>query len=131
MSSKTILIADDDINILKAMKIRLESNGYRVIATQDAYQAFEQAVKANPDLFILDINMPAGNGFSVQERIQKIPQLIGTPVIYISGADPDQVDSIVQSLGAFALLHKPIEASVFLSTVESALGVSDQSATPV
>ena len=69
---RRILIADDDRNLLQALTVRLDAAGYDVITTQDAYQALDFARKHRPDLLLLDINMPAGSGFSVHERIAKV-----------------------------------------------------------
>jgi len=124
MTPRTVLIADDDLGLLAAMRVRLESEGFTVISTQDAYQAVEQARKSLPDLLILDINMPAGSGFSVQQRLDNIPELADTPVIYITGEDPDQVDSIAERFGAFAVLHKPFETTTLIETSKKAVAAS-------
>ena len=122
MPTQTILVADDDLSLLQAMRIRLEAQGFTVITAQDAYQALEKARQAEPDVFVLDINMPAGNGFSVQERIDKIEELAGTPVIYVTGASPELVDRDALNHGAYAVLHKPFDASTLVDTVLGALG---------
>ena len=80
MATKTILIADDDLSLLEALKIRFQSEGFEVITSQDAYQALAIAQRDHPDLLLLDVNMPAGNGFSVHERLARMERLAGTPV---------------------------------------------------
>ena len=117
-----ILIADDDIKLLQALTVRLKAEGYEVIATQDAYQALAAAGRDKPDLLLLDINIPAGNGFSVQERIAKIEELAGIPIVYITGEEPEAVDHTAKELGAFAVVHKPFETEHLLDTVRAALG---------
>lgn len=123
MAAKTILIADDDTGLLEALAVRLEAEGFEVISTRDAYQALAIARRDRPDLLLLDINMPAGNGFSVQERIGKIEELAGTPIIYITGEEPGTVDRTALELGAFAVVHKPFETAALLDTVRGALCV--------
>ena len=124
MPSKTILIADDDLSLLKAMQVRLESVGFEVVVTQDSYQTVDKARRISPDLLILDINMPAGSGFTVQQRIKNLPELADIPVIYITGEDPDSVDDIAIRMGAYSILHKPFDASVLTETVKHALGLA-------
>lgn len=119
---KRILIADDDVTLLEALTVRLEAEGFEVIQARDAYQALALARRDQPDLLLLDINMPAGNGFSVQERIEEIEELTGKPIVYITGEEPDAVDEAAQQLGAFAVVHKPFETAKLLETVRSALG---------
>lgn len=121
MPIQTILIADDDVRLLAAMKTRLEAIGFEVITTQDSYQALEQARKVKPDALVLDINMPAGNGFSVQQRVHRCPELEHVPVIYVTGEDPDKVDEIAMRMGAFAVLHKPFDSSDLIDTIMDAL----------
>ena len=103
MAAKKILIADDDVKLLQALTVRLEAEDFEVITCQDAYQALDMARRNLPDLLLLDINMPAGNGFSVQERIAKIKELAGIPVIYITGDASAAVDRNAHKLGAFAV----------------------------
>lgn len=121
MPIQKILIADDDVRLLEAMKTRLAAIGFEVVTTQDSYQALEQARKVKPDVLVLDINMPAGNGFSVQQRVQRCPELGNVPVIYVTGEDPDKVDEIAMAMGAFAVLHKPFESSDLVDTIMDAL----------
>ena len=122
MGRKKILVADDDLALLEAIRVRLESANFSVMTTQDAYQALALARQELPDVLVLDINMPAGNGFSVQERIQKIDELSKVPVVYITGEDPQSVDDTAVQLGAFAILHKPFEDDALLDAVRGALG---------
>lgn len=117
----TILIADDDVALLAALKARLEAAGYSVAAAQDGYSAMDRAAHLCPDLLILDVNMPAGDGFSVQSRMSKIDELASTPVIYLTGSSDVTIDQSAASMGAFAVIHKPFQTEDLLSTVASAL----------
>jgi CheY-like chemotaxis protein len=78
---KKILIVEDDQNIAKALSIRLKNAGYEVSVAPDALTGVENAVKKAPDLVLLDISLPAGNGFTVAERIQSLIS-IATPLIF-------------------------------------------------
>ena len=70
---KKILIVEDDPNIAAALSIRLKSSGYKVTVASDAMFGVSSAVSIQPDLALLDITLPAGNGFSVANRIQHLP----------------------------------------------------------
>lgn len=124
MTQKKILIADDDHGFLNALTIRLEATGYEVIASQDSYQALQFARENRPDLLLLDINMPAGDGFTVQERLKNIPELASIPVIYITGDTSGQTTFNARMHGAFAVLHKPFELENLLTVIEKALDLS-------
>jgi len=121
MESPTILIADDDIQMLKVLRLHLEHAGYTVTCARDSYQALESARRGKPDLLILDVNMPAGDGFSVQQRLQKMTDLAEIPIIYLTGENSHRVDSTSHCLGAFAVIHKPFEVDGLLEKVSAAL----------
>ena len=104
---QTILIADDDLRLLRAMEARLTHEGYRVLSCQDGYQAIAIAHHDHPDLMVLDISMPAGNGFSVHERMRSGDDTARIPVLYITGHDTQAVYDIADRLGAIAVLQKP------------------------
>lgn len=121
MDKATILVADDDRQMLDLMKLHLEHAGHQVVCVQDAYFALAKASREKPDLIVLDVNMPCGNGFSVQERLNKMTELAGVPVIYVTGDRSDQVASASRCLGAFALIHKPFDADDLIDKVHLAL----------
>lgn len=124
MLTPKILIADDDTKYLKALGIALKASGYEVLLAQDSYQALQLARRHLPDVILLDINMPAGDGFSVQDRLQSIPGVKNVPVIYFTGDQSRNVAKQSRSHGAFALLHKPFETDDLLMEIESALGMT-------
>ena len=117
----TILIADDDERVLKALMLRLGEVGFKVITATDGYSALALATKHKPGLLILDINMPAGDGFSVQERMKGIPGMATTPVIYVTGDKSERLDDVAQQLGAFAVIHKPFHIEELIDTALSAM----------
>ncbi|MCJ7612985.1 MAG: response regulator, partial [Candidatus Aminicenantes bacterium] len=69
MAEKTILVADDDPEIVKLLSIQLKRAGYEVLAAMDGLQAVMIVHKSTPDLIILDMLMPAGGGASVLEKL--------------------------------------------------------------
>ncbi len=118
--SKTILIADDDLALVQALAIRFKNAGFNVVCGSDSYHALQQAMTARPDLIILDINMPCGDGFTVQQRLQQAAH-VAAPVIYLTGDKSERVVQISKQLGAYALLYKPFEIQQLLATVHQAL----------
>jgi len=116
-----ILIADDDKQLVAALSVRLQAHGYDVLTSVDSYNALALARTHKPDILILDIHMPAGEGFSVQQRMQKIEELEGTPVIYITADASKQLETIARRLGACALFRKPFDFYQLLHTIERQL----------
>ncbi len=117
---KKILIVEDDPNIGKALSIRLKNAGYDVSVAPDALTAVEVAVKRTPDLVVLDISLPAGNGFTVAERIQALIPT-ATPLIFLTASRKPGLRYKAMELGAAAFFQKPYEADALLGAIEVAL----------
>lgn len=120
MGKKNILIADDSEKLLSALRIALEGRGYEVRTCTDSYTALAQAQKQRPDLMVLDIRMPCGDGFSVLERMSRLPELRFIPVIYITGEKSAELDLKAERMGARGVIHKPIAISALLKLIEAA-----------
>jgi DNA-binding response OmpR family regulator len=125
MKKPTILVAEDDASLLQSIRIRLGSEGYQVLCASDGYQAVALAREHRPDLLILDVNMPAGDGFSVQERVVKMDAQRRTPIVYITGERSQHLHDMVRSLGIRWLLRKPFDTEELLQTVQDALEQSE------
>ena len=116
-----ILLADDDELLLKALTIRLEKLNVQVITATDGYTSLAKASEWRPDLMILDVNMPAGDGFSVQERLGNDPALRRIPVIYLTGDQSQRLDTLCEKMGGFALFHKPFRLPQLIECINQAL----------
>jgi two-component system, OmpR family, KDP operon response regulator KdpE len=81
MSGKKILIIDDDPQLLLGLGPRLKANGYAVVTAPDAIAAIALARKETPDLIILDLGLPGGDGFLVLERLRNMAELSTIPVV--------------------------------------------------
>lgn len=121
MPKQRILIADDDTGLLTAMSCRLEHEGYTVFTTQDGYQALAIARRELPDLLILDINMPAGSGVSVFNRVHAIKELAHAPVIFITGNEKCSLPSTHRHTQVVKLIRKPFDSGTLLATVRECL----------
>jgi DNA-binding response OmpR family regulator len=117
---KKILIVEDDQNIAKALAIRLKAQGYEVTIAPDALSGVEAAVKTVPDLALLDISMPAGDGFTVAERIQKLVPT-ETPLIFLTASRKPGLREKARELGAAAFFQKPFSAQDLLAAIQLAL----------
>lgn len=106
---RTILIADDEPEILDLMRIMLEWENYAVVETRDGEQCLEQARAIKPDLILSDVRMPKMTGLEVLEHLQADPDLSGIPVIMLSVVTTlPQVRTALEK-GAIAYLPKPFE----------------------
>ena len=121
-AEKKILIIDDDEHLLHGLTPRLKTNGYSVVCARDAVTAISVAHKEVPDLIILDLGLPAGDGFLVLERMRALADLAATPVIVLSARDPAHNKKRALEAGAAAYFQKPPDNHEFLTAIRRALG---------
>jgi CheY-like chemotaxis protein len=117
-----ILIVDDDQDIRRLLAIRLKAKGHEPVFAGDAISAINQARKEQPELILLDLMMPAGDGYVVIERLKAMPALEGIPVIVLSALDPKTQETKLAGGGAEAFFQKPFDHDELMVAIEQALG---------
>ena len=118
---KRILIVDDERDIVKALTIRLSRAGSEVVTAFDGAQGIFMALKEKPDLIILDIRMPAGNGFSVAEKLKESADTVAVPVIFLTGSPERNSEEKAMALGARFYVKKPYDPEELLDAIQRAL----------
>src|SRR6202012_1031382 len=119
---KKILIVEDDPNVLQAMHVRLRAHHYDTSSASDAISCMAEARKSEPDLIILDLGLPGGDGFLLMDRFKKVPSLASVPVIVVSGRDIRENQKKMVKSGAKAFLQKPVDNTMLLAVIRKALG---------
>ncbi len=114
---KKVLIVEDDKKIAKAMTIRLEAYGYDVTVVHDAVIAATAARNCTPDLILLDIMLPGGNGFMLSERFHEIGPIANVPIIFITASKRPELKQKAMDLGAADFIEKPFDSNHLLSSV--------------
>jgi DNA-binding response OmpR family regulator len=122
MGSKTILVVDDDPDMRQALHIRLKANHYEVIFASDGITSIAEARKHMPDLIILDLGLPAGDGFRILELLKANDSLSLIPVIVVSARDRTTNADRALKAGAKAFLQKPVLNTELLSVIRQVLG---------
>src|SRR5580765_5073934 len=87
MAKKKILIVDDNEDVAKGLRILFRAHDYATVMASDAVSAVSEARKENPDLIVLDLGLPAGDGYVVMERLNNIESLAAIPVIVFTARD--------------------------------------------
>src|SRR5882672_12090013 len=118
---KKILIIEDDPRLALALSVRLKANGYATWIAVDCITAVSTAVAIKPDLILLDVSLPAGNGFSLIEQFDQLPELSETPIIVATASKDPELRRKALGLGASGLLRKPYDADELLGVVEQVL----------
>ncbi len=120
MASK-ILIVDDDPDLRQALRLRLRANNFETVNAGDGYSPIAMAYKERPDLIILDLGLPAGDGFVVLERLQKDDRLSTIPVIVLTARDPQGSERRALQAGASAFFQKPADNAELLEVIRATL----------
>jgi DNA-binding response OmpR family regulator len=115
-----VLVVDDDADIRRLLQSRLSASHDVVFAT-DAISAVHEARTQQPDLVLLDLSLPGGNGLVVMERLRSIGPLESVPVIVISAHDGSGAEQQALAAGARAFVAKPFDHSRLLAEIQRAL----------
>jgi DNA-binding response OmpR family regulator len=122
MGHKKILIVDDDPDLCNGMEVRLQANHYDTFIATDVVSTLRQARKHEPDLIILDLGLPNGDGFVVMEKLKVWPSLAMIPIIVVSGQDLRANKERAIKAGAKGYLQKPVDNAELLRVIRQALG---------
>lgn len=125
MSQKKILVIDDDPDVRLGLQLRLKTNHYDVVFAVDGLASIVEARRHMPDLIILDLGLPAGDGFSVLERLKANQSLCLIPVIVLSGRDRNANKERALKAGARFFLQKPVANDRLLSVIRLVLDGTD------
>ncbi len=124
---KRILIIEDDEKIAFALSVRLKSYGYTTWTAGDGILAIASAVQNKPDLILLDIALPGGDGFSLTERFRRLPETRKTPIVLTTASHDPRLREKALALGACGLLGKPYDAEELASTIQAVFGPARES----
>jgi DNA-binding response OmpR family regulator len=124
---KTILIVEDDQKIALALQVRLKANRYAVSIAADAIAGANMGRAVKPDVILLDISLPGGNGFQLAEAFHHMPETKGTPIIFITASKSPELLQKVMDLGAVGLFEKPFDTEQLLHSIERELNRSNSS----
>ena len=125
--SQKILIVDDDPNLRQALRLRLRANHYETVNAADGYSAIAQAYKERPNLIILDLGLPAGDGYVVLDRLQKDDKLSTIPVIVLTARDAQSSERTALQSGAAAFFQMPADNAELLNVIRATLAHSVES----
>ena len=121
LNNKTILIVDDDPEIIESVKIALQSEGYTVFYARDGNQGLALAERENPDLIILDMMMPKRSGFLVLEKLRRTRR-VPIRIIMVTANEGNRHKSYAETLGVDDYIRKPFAMDRLLDSVNRLLG---------
>jgi len=112
-----VIAADDDVDVLDIIKLKLEAHGLQVLTARDGQKAIELAQKHRPALVILDVMMPKLNGFQVARMIKFDAKLKATPVLLLTVRTQEADRALGSKVGADEYLTKPFDPQHLLERV--------------
>jgi DNA-binding response OmpR family regulator len=121
VAAKTILVVDDDPEILGMLDIRLGKRGYHVISAADGEQALEQASKEKPSLVVLDVMMPRMNGWEVARALRQDPATQGIKIVMLTAIGAQMNEMTSPLYGVDAYLDKPFQFAELEKTIDELL----------
>ena len=120
-AQKTILLVDDDNEIIETMRTVFDGRGYRVLVARDGNAGLIVAERENPDLIILDMMMPKKSGFLVLEKLKTRPGGL-IPTIMITGNEGSRHRAYAEMLGVKDYIRKPFAIEKLVKAAEKVLG---------
>ncbi|MEL7028054.1 MAG: response regulator [Pseudomonadota bacterium] len=118
---KTVLIVEDNELNMKLFHDLLEAHGYATLQTRDGMEALELARAHEPDLILMDIQLPVVSGLEVTKWIKEDEQLNGIPVVAVTAFAMKGDEEKIREGGCEAYIAKPISVAAFLETVKQYL----------
>ena len=105
---KRLLVVEDDPELRLALELRMTTR-FEVTSAEDGVSALRAAKSSRPDVMLLDLGLPAGDGFRVLEWIAEDRELCFVPTVVLSGREGEELETQVRAMGAAAFVQKPAE----------------------
>jgi DNA-binding response OmpR family regulator len=121
-TNKTILIVDDDAEIVESIRVLLESRGFRVLVERDGNAGLTMAERESPDLIVLDMMMPKKSGFLVLEKLRTRPGGM-IPTIMITSNEGSRHRAYAEFLGVKDYIRKPFALDKLVRSIEKCLNL--------
>ncbi len=120
MSNLKVLIVDDDGPILKALNLRFQHSGFDVLCAKDGMSAMSIVAQEQPDVAVLDINLPGIDGFSLHDKI-RASSVKDIPILFMSASKSEEVLTDPHLKVSAAFYEKPFDAKAMVSDISGLL----------
>jgi DNA-binding response OmpR family regulator len=117
----TVLVADDDADILRFVEINLRLEGFEVVTARDGPEALAKVIAVRPDLVLLDVQMPGIDGYTICARIRADASLAAVPVIIVTANYASAAVEAARQAGANDFLIKPFHPAALLDKAKAML----------
>ena len=121
LSDITILVVDDEVDILTFVQYNLEKEGYRVVVAHNGKEAIDQAQIHLPQLILLDMMMPEMDGMDTCRILREMPQFRDTLIVFLSARSEEYTQVWALDIGADDYIPKPIKPRLLVSKIKALL----------
>jgi two-component system KDP operon response regulator KdpE len=122
METRTILIVEDDKDLMLAMSVRMIAHGFTILSAQDAASAIQLCVMKKPDLILLDLGLPDSNGFIVMDVVTQLRSVATVPIIVVSARPAEVYREAALLAGAKEYFQKPFDNDALMRAIHHELG---------
>ena len=122
MNPKKILVADDEVFMLRLLEMSLKKGGYEVVSCRDGKEALAAAATALPQLIVLDVMMPGLDGIGALRQLKENPATKEIPVVVLSAKGHALTKVEAEASGAVLFLAKPFSPNELLGAVQKIIG---------
>lgn len=119
---KRILVVDDEVPLVRLVKVKLESHHYEVLTAHDGQEGLEKARREKPDLIILDIMLPKMNGYEICQLLKFDEKYSKIPVVMLTAKVQEEDKALGKETGADEYMTKPFDMNDLLAVIEKCLG---------
>ncbi|MBU1007190.1 MAG: response regulator [Candidatus Omnitrophica bacterium] len=121
MDKKRVLVVDDDPDILKMLKLRIESEGFEFMGAQNGEEMLEAIKIKKPDVILLDVMLPKMDGYTALREMRKEEEYKEIPVIILTAKEKKKVWDLFALEGVSLFVEKPFDARELLQKIRSLL----------
>ncbi len=118
----TVLLIEDEPNIIEAIRFILSRDGWRVDTHSDGKTAFEAVRARNPDLVVLDVMLPNRSGYDILNDLRADPEFKELPVLMLTARGQKKDRELAEKLGASRFMTKPFSNGEVLETIRQLVG---------
>jgi DNA-binding response OmpR family regulator len=122
LRKKKLLIVEDDTVQIQVLAAKLRTSGFDVVVARDGVQSISLIRQQRPDLILLDIGLPAGDGYVVLQRMKALTLAVPLPVIALSSRPAETEREKMLAAGAADYFEKPIEYERLTKKIKELLG---------
>jgi DNA-binding response OmpR family regulator len=122
MDKKRVLLVDDDADLAKMLKVRIEAEGYEFMTAKDGNEMLAILNMKRPDVILLDIMLPNMDGYSALREMKKEEKYSGIPVIILSAKERKKVGDLFMLEKVAFFVEKPFEIKDLLKKISISLG---------